>query len=175
MKVASAVASFLFPQLPSTRLYWKMTFRLTSPLFCNTRSHRDRHEWLSTRRPSLQSHRAGGGASGSGGHEPGGWAHLRGVVEAAPAERSVQLVHLVLQGDRRSPRIAHPFGHDVPLGGQRLGLGAWTREAGRSHAQQCAPCWPRQSDLDHSSLSWFGMMPNKRGGSFQWSTVFWCD
>lgn len=55
---------------------------------------------------------------------------FRGVVEAAPAERSVQLVHLVLQGHGRPSRVAHPFGHDVPLGRQGFGFRACSRETG---------------------------------------------
>lgn len=40
----------------------------------------------------------------------------QGCSRGRPAERSVQLVHFVLQGDRWSSCFAHPFGHDVPLG-----------------------------------------------------------
>lgn len=60
---------------------------------------------------------------------------IRGVVEAAPAERSVQLVHFILQGDRGSSCFAHPLGHDVPLGRQRLGFSPWTKEADWSHTK----------------------------------------
>lgn len=61
--------------------------------------------------------------------------NLRGVEQPAPTERSVQLMHLVLQRDRRPPCFAHPFGHDVPLGRQGFGFTACRRatEAERTH------------------------------------------
>lgn len=76
--------------------------------------------------------------------------HIRGVVEAVPAERSVQLVHFILQGDGRPSCFAHPLGHDVPLGRQRLGLRTWTKEAGWSHT--CAPWWPLLDDFNNLNL-----------------------
>lgn len=39
-------------------------------------------------------------------------------------QRSVQLMYLVLQGDRGPTGITHPFGHDVPLRSQAFGFRA---------------------------------------------------
>lgn len=50
--------------------------------------------------------------------------HWGFVVEVVPTERSVQFMYLVLQGDRGPRRLAHPFGHDVPLWSQAFGFRA---------------------------------------------------
>lgn len=65
--------------------------------------------------------------------------NLRGVEQPAPTERSVQLVHLVLQRDRRSSCFAHPFGHDVPLGRQGFGFSACRRATEAQRTQNTAP------------------------------------
>lgn len=74
--------------------------------------------------------------------------NLRGVEQPAPTERSVQLVHLVLQRDRRPSCVAHPFGHDVPLGRQGFGFSACRRAAEAERTHNTAPTQIDIENLD---------------------------
>lgn len=69
------------------------------------------------------------------GSQTSSWRCMSHLTGAAPTERSVQFMNLVLQGGRGPPRLAHPFGHDVPLWSQAFGFracggGESTRHAG---------------------------------------------